>query len=78
MEDDTITGLCKKVSVGGRAKFIKYFNLPIIMTMSPYFEYFIDLYDSTLNTFQKLRWFIEGVNELGEKKWVQLLVILKN
>ena len=45
-----------------KKRFIKDCGLPIALTDSPYFEYFIDLYDKAFNTKQKLISFMEIVD----------------
>ena len=45
-----------------KRRFIKDCGLSIALTDSPYFEYFIDLYDKAFNTKSKLNTFMEIVN----------------
>ena len=53
-----------------KKRFIKDYSLPIPLTDSPYFEYFIDLYDEMFETKKKLAWFMEIVNRFEDESEV--------
>lgn len=66
----------KKISIYARERMCKDFPLPIELFQSPYFEYFVELYDSVLGVKRKIRMFQDAVAICGSeaKFWTHLNV----
>lgn len=46
-------------------KFVKDFKIPIRIFQEPYFTYFMDLYKDYADTYKKLDWLLEAIEQCG-------------
>lgn len=61
----TVERAMSELSTASKRRFVKDFSLPISILSSPYFEYFIELYDKTLKTKEKFSLLVDALNQLG-------------